>query len=489
MAQITDNILGTSSLGSNLTRMLMCDDIDPGSDASYQLCKTLYLYHPLGAKMAETPIAMAQSQTRLITIPDSPESMVRDAFNAEWEAIGADRLIYNLATLSRVYGVATIIAVAADTVPTAAMPTDCFAGKALTFNVIDPLNTAGSFTATQDPNAADFQSDISVVVSGQGYHTSRFCVLMNEQPIYIAYTSSAFGYVGRSVYQRPLFALKSFVQSMITDDLVTRKAGLLVAKLKSPGSIINGIMSTVMGFKRQLLREAQTNDVLSIDIDEEIHAVDMTNIDASHNSARMHILENIAAGCGMPAILLNNETFAQGLAEGGEDAKSVARYVDGKRRELDPVYRFFDNIVQHRAWSKEFYARVQQQFPEEYGGLDYQNALTQWVDSFKAEWPSLLTEPDSEKIKVEEVKFKAAIGIFEAMAPNLDPDGLGDLLDWVATNVNENKLLFPNPLVLDIDRIAAFLTEKQEQAQEAATQPAPNAETEPQPPKNALRAA
>jgi len=33
------------------------------------------------------------------------------------------------------------------------------------------------------------------------------------------YTQAAFGFVGRSVYQRPLYPLKSFVQTMITDDL------------------------------------------------------------------------------------------------------------------------------------------------------------------------------------------------------------------------------------------------------------------------------
>jgi hypothetical protein len=65
-------------------------DIEPGDQPSYELCKTIWAAHPLGAKMVEAPIAMAQSQEREISVPDSPEEMVRDAFQREWKAIGAD---------------------------------------------------------------------------------------------------------------------------------------------------------------------------------------------------------------------------------------------------------------------------------------------------------------------------------------------------------------------------------------------------------------
>ena len=42
-------------------------------------------------------------------------------------------------------------------------------------------------------------------MQGQQYHPSRARICLNEMPVYLGYTNSAFGYVGRSVYQRALF--------------------------------------------------------------------------------------------------------------------------------------------------------------------------------------------------------------------------------------------------------------------------------------------
>ena len=111
--------------------------------------------------------------------------------------------------------------------------------------------------------------------------------MMNEEPIYIHYTSSAFGFVGRSVYQRALFPLKSFIQSMITDDLVTFKAGLLIAKQKPAGSIVSSMMKAAAGIKRTMLQEGATGNVLSIDIDEEIGSIDLTHTSTAMTTATL----------------------------------------------------------------------------------------------------------------------------------------------------------------------------------------------------------
>ena len=46
---------------SELMALLDSDDIQPGSTAGYQTCKTVYLYHPLGGKMVDRPIKMAMN--------------------------------------------------------------------------------------------------------------------------------------------------------------------------------------------------------------------------------------------------------------------------------------------------------------------------------------------------------------------------------------------------------------------------------------------
>ena len=468
MANIT---VSGSRIGSQLTEMLMADDLVPGDTPSYQLCKTLYTHHPLGAKIAESPIAMAMCQQREITIPGAPEEVVRDAFNKEWEALHCNIAIKNTATLARVYGVAALTVGIVGIDPSTPMPTDKLVDAKIYFNVQDPLNTAGSFTNTQDPNSPEFQKfGDKITVMGIDYHPSRACVKLNEAPVYLDYTSSGFGWVGRSAYQRALFPLKSFIQSMITDDLVTRKAGLLIAKMKQPGSIINNIMGSVMGLKRALLKEAQNNDVLSIDITEDIHAVDLTNVDGAATTARKNVLENVAASAGMPALLLNNETFAEGFGEGTEDAKKVARYIDGVREELNPLYRFLDPIVMRRAWTPAFYKTVQEQFPDQYKGVSFNAAYYQWCNAFSASWPSLLTEPDSEKVEVEAKKLKGITDLLEKLGPQLDPENKGILIEWAASNINEHKLMFPTPLILDIETLTEFLEDQVEQQKQLAEQ-------------------
>ena len=79
-----------SSINGSLQQLLMADEIIPGSDASYQICKTIYSYHPLGRKMVDSPVMVAQSQRRAISIANAPENRVREAFEAEWQRINAD---------------------------------------------------------------------------------------------------------------------------------------------------------------------------------------------------------------------------------------------------------------------------------------------------------------------------------------------------------------------------------------------------------------
>jgi hypothetical protein len=382
--------------------------------------------------------------------------MVRDAFEKEWKDLGCNNHIFNTKSLSRIYGVASII-YGAEGVPTD-RPIDpkALPNLAIYFNVLDPLNTAGSLVLNQDPNAPDFLKHAAITVAGQPYHRSRSCVIMNERPIYIGYTNSAFGYVGRSTYQRALFPLKTFIQSMITDDMVTRKAGLLVAKMKGAGSIVDNVMMKMAAIKRTLLKEAQTGNVLNIDVAESIETLDMANVDKASTTARKNAIENIASAASMPAKILLSESLAEGFGEGTEDAKDIARYVQGIRDEMSPLYEFFDPIVQRRAWNPEFYKRVQKEFPE-YEGISYIQAYYSWVNAFAASWPNLIEEPESEKVKVDGEKFKSVIALLETLMPQLDPENKTTLIGWAADTFNEQKVLFPHPLNIDLDALRSYV--------------------------------
>ena len=454
---MSDVMINNTYLGGELMSLLSSENIQPGSQAGYELCKQIWTYHPLGGKLVEKPVKLALSKPRTITIDAQPKEMLAEAFNKEWEKLGATNHIRDVMFINRTYGAGGIV-VGADKIPTTD-PIDPWNLPYLNlyFNQLDPLNMAGSIVTNQNPNAPDFQKPLAyTTAAGKPYHPSRSVVVFNGTPIYLQFQSSAFGFTGRSVFQRALYPLKSFIQSMITDDLVTFKSGLIIAKQKPAGSIVNRLMQNAAGIKRTYLQEGGTGNVLSIDIDEEINSIDLTNTATSMTTARDNIIANIAAASDVPAMLLKDEAFTQGFGEGTEDAKAIVQYIDGIRVDMESLFDFFDKIVMHRAWNKEFYEAVKKAYPEIYRKMSYEQAFYSWQNNFKAEWESLMEEPPSEKVKVEDIKLKGITELLRTMLPVVDPQNRAALLQWAQDNINEMPEMFASSLQLDADAIAEY---------------------------------
>jgi hypothetical protein len=468
-----------SNLGNSLSEVLMADDIEPGTEPSYQLCKVLWISHVLGEKIVEWPVRMAQSQERIIAVTDSVGDHAVVAFKEAWKEVGATVLIRQTRCIAKAYGAAVLVIGQAKGSPKKPLDLTKLGEGDIYFNCYDPLNVAGSLVLDQNPNSPDFLKKLgSLRVSGVEYHASRCCVVFNGQPIYLAYTSAAYGYVGRSVFQRILFPMKSFIQSMLTDDLVTIKAGVFIAKLKQPGSIVNRIMQSAANVKRLFVKESMTGNVISISTDgEEIETLNMQNTDVAMTTARKNIIENIAAGAPMPAKILNSETYAEGFGEGTEDAKDVARYIDGEREDMGAIYAFMDRIVQRRAWTPEFFERMQAIAPTVYPAtMTYDQFFYKLSNSFTATWPSLLKEPDSEIAKKQKVQLEAIVSMVMVLNPLLDPENKVRVIMWAQDNINAWKELFPTNLDIDFDAMLAYAEQQAEQMnamQEAAQEPQP----------------
>ncbi|MDK6509560.1 anti-CBASS protein Acb1 family protein [Klebsiella oxytoca] len=454
---MNEDDIAIGSCSPELITLLDSDDIQPGMSAGYQTCKTIYLFHPLGGKMVDRPIKMAMNESRTVHISQAYgiEQRLRDAFEREWKALGADKHIANAARISRIYGVSAIAMLVDNQEPSSAVDYRTLYKHNVTFNILDPLNTAGSIVLNQDPNAQDFQKVDGIRVAGKPYHKSRCVVQQNEDPIYLAYNSAAFGFTGRSVYQRALFPLKSFIQTMRTDDMVSVKGGLLVTKIQGPSSVVNNMMQKLSGIKRMMLKRGKTGEVLQIGANDSIESIDLSNLEKPLDSSRNHILENIAAAADMPAIILNSETFAQGFGEGTEDARSVAVYIDNIREWLEPLYDYFIRICQYRAWSIEFFNSLRADLPELKN--TYSLYFSSWINNFEYRWPSSMKEPESEKVKVDEIRFKAIVSMLEVLLPqvNTDDENRSLLIEWAQTNANANESLFPQRLDLDIDSLKA----------------------------------
>lgn len=446
------NFVGASGIGSALSRLLASnDDIVPGSSIGYELAKLIYVYHPLGARMAVTPINLAQSMPRDISIPGSPERLLKREYMRVWKHFnrnGADRVIRDIATLARVYGICSGVVGVRGTDPKEPLDVWHMTMENTFVSVFDPLNTAGSLVLNQNPNDPDFMKPTPIYVSGVAWHPSRTVVVMNEEPVYIQWSASAFGFSGRSVYQRALYPLKSYIQSMLTDDIITRKAALLVAKMEMPSSIINRITQSFYQGKRDNILSAQSGNVLQIGPQDEIESLDLRNVREAAEFARNNCIANCALSVPMPVQVLNMQTLALGFGEGSEDAKQIARYVENVRLWLDPIYEYFDDKIMHIAWSEEFYKSIQHEVPE-YANVPYRTAFYKWKNAFVARWPNPLVEPDSEAVKREVQIADTAVGYMEIMAPLLDKKNQFRLMQWAAKVINDREAMMTDPLVLD----------------------------------------
>ncbi|VEB00981.1 Uncharacterised protein [Klebsiella pneumoniae] len=87
----------------------------------------------------------------------------------------------------------------------------------------------------------------------------------------------------------------------------------------------------------------------------------------------------------------------------------------------------------------------------------YSLYFASWINNFEYRWPPSLKEPDSEKVKVDETRFKAIVSMLEVLLPqvNTDDENRALLIEWAQANANANENLFPQRLDLDIDSLKA----------------------------------
>ena len=471
MSNMTINQIG---VGNQLMQILESSDIEPGTQPGYQLCKQLWQFHPLAAKMIERPVRMALSKPRIMHMDCQPKEVLVEAFQREWDRLTITNRIRDTMFIKRVYGAAAIVMGAKDKATTNPVDLWALADEEIYFNQFDPLNLAGSIVTSQNPNAPDFQKPLQYITGGgQPYHPSRSVTVFNGTPIYLAFQPSAFGYTGQSIFQRALYPMKSFIQSMITDQFATQKAGLLIAKQKQAGSIVNRMMQAASGIKREYLQTGMTGNVLSIDLDEDIESLNLNNLDTAMKTARDNIIANIAVASDVPAQILKDEAFAQGgFGEGTEDARAIAQYIDGLRNEMFPLFEFFDKIVMHRAWNVHLFEAIQNEYPELYGDKTYEECFYEWQNQTSFTWGSLIEEPESERVKLDEIKMKGMTEIARTLIPIADPENRARIVQWVTDNLSTMEAMFQSDLVLDIEALAEY--EPPEGTIPSESMPAPN---------------
>lgn len=441
---------------SALMEILETEEILPGKDVGYQACKIIWQYHPLGGKLVEKPIMMAMCKPRRYNVDTDPDERVVRRFEEVWNRLAVSEKIRNLFFLSRCYGAAAI-GVGTDGVSCREQIPD-FGLKEddVYINVWDPLNASGSMVTDQNPNSRYFQqANTTLVISGKKWHPSRTAKVFNTTPIYLSFQSSTFGFTGRSVFQRILYPLKSYIGTMTANDMVSKKAAVLVAKVAQNSSVINGIMSMATRKKREDLKAAENNSVLSIGPNDAIESLNLQNIDGALNAARDNIISDIASGSDVPAILIKEEAFSKGWTEGSEDSKAISQYIDGIRQQIEPVMHFLEEIVQYIAWSEDFYESLKADYPDIITE-DYKTTFYMWRREFRADWQELVEESPDKRRDSDSKVLREAANTYAILAPQLDPENRAHATEWLASLSNDTETYGDTPLIIDKEALSKY---------------------------------
>lgn len=452
MAEIQLN----TNLSSELCKILESDEIQPGTDVGYELCKLLWQYHPLGGKLVEKPITMAMCKPRLYNVETDPDERVVRQFEKVWKRMNMSERIKNLFFVSRCYGAAAIGVGSDGTACRDPLPTFGLQEEDVYINVWDPLNAAGSMVTDQNPNSRYFQqANKTLKISGKQWHHSRTLKIFNGTPIYLEYQNSTFGFTGRSVFQRVLFPMKSYVGTMTANDLVSQKAGVMVAKTAQNGSVISGIMAAAAKAKREIVKIARTGGVINIGTGDDIESLNLQNIDKALNAARDNIISDIASGSDVPAVLIKEEAFSNGFGEGTEDSKAISQYVDGVRETIAPVMEYFEQLVQYIAWTEDFFTSLKSDYPEIITE-DYKTTFYQWRLEFTAKWQELVEESPDKHRESDSKVVQQAVAIFSSVSPQVDPSNRAILADWLSNVANSTKTYGDVPLIIDMGTLSKY---------------------------------
>lgn len=453
MAEIQLN----NNMSSELDKILDAEEIQPGTEVGYALCKLLWMYHPLGGKLVEKPINMAMCKPRQYNVETDPDERVVRQFEKVWQRMQIDEKIKNFFYISRCYGAAAIgVGTSGDPCKNP-LPTFGLEEDDVYINVWDPLNAAGSMVTDQNPNSRYFQqANATLKINGKNWHPSRTLKSFNGTPIYLEYQSSTFGFTGRSVFQRVLFPMKSYIGTMNANDLVSQKAGVLVAKTVQNSSIISGIMAAAASAKRKMVKLVRNGGVLSVGEKDSVESLNLQNIDGALNAARDNIISDIASGSDVPAILIKEEAFSQGWGEGSEDSKAISQYIDGVRKDIEPVMDYFEKLVQFIAWNEDFFNSLKNDFPDIITE-DYRSTFYKWRQEFTATWQELVEESPDKHRESDSKVVQQATTVFLALAQVLDPENKANAADWIANVVNATQTYGDSPLIIDTDKLAKYI--------------------------------
>ena len=386
---------------------------------SYQECKEIYRFWPLGKRIASALPNFALSAPREIIFKNSPPEVVDEFLKLEKE-LNIDRIIRQCCIYSRIYGVSALFAVSRNVKPEEALTARLVWDNGVYFNVLDPLNIAGYYV-NQDATSWSYQRVENIRIRGSAICArNRATLIFNDLPLYIQFTPSTFSFSGPSVYQNMTGLIKSWNRCVIALERLSTKAASIIVKSNSM-SHASGINYAAIQRNLELIRNMENDGIAGLDDKGEIEFFQLSGVEEIDKITQQINTALMMALSDTPSAILLDKNLSNGLNDGTEDMKAIIMAVDNFRRlVLSPLYDFVDPYVMYSAFNPEFIEKMRKLYKSDYGKLGDLELLNLWRQDFQFEWGNLYPEPEEKVVQTQQAKIDLLLKVKELGANQKD---------------------------------------------------------------------
>ena len=363
------------------------------TDLSYEECRDIYRFWPLGKRVASALPNFAMSAGRKFIIKNAPPEVIdkieKTAIDMNIEAIVNNACIY-----ARIYGIAFIYIANKDT------PDKPFLYKDIlephSFNILDPLAMGGSIRIDIDPTSPFFNKPVDYRIKGNLVHSQRIFYCTNDIPLYYKWNPSSYSWSGPSIYQNMTLLIRSWNRSIIAIQRMATKAASIIVKRKDI-SYDTGVSLKAIEHNLNMIRNMENDGIASVRTGEEIEFFQLTGIaeiDVIINklhSALMMALNDTPSG------ILLDKNLAQSMSDGDNDMKAIIIAVDKFRKDtLTPIYNFLDKFLLYKAFDADFIKDIIKKYPDLYAKMGVNLIRENWISNYTFEYNNIYPLSENE---------------------------------------------------------------------------------------------
>lgn len=356
-------------------------------------------YHPLMLAITGKPFLDALSRGFEYVFDDAPpEAKKRFAKVAD----AATTPVIRVFKLALSYGAAGIGIVVKGEDASKPIDTGWFSQNlenGFSFNTFDSLVTAGSFVTDLDPNSIEFQKVIDFSVRGKKYHYSRCKAVFNplEDPNYLQYESSAYGFVSASILKRALPALQDYLLNKIAKRKLLKKVASFVHKQDAKSAVYDKITEYVAKIKRSIVEDLTSGEAIIVGLEESVESFNLTNHPQVMQFLTDDNMNDIANATGWQASYLKHSILSTGFADGSNDAAQIDKMLYSVQRFTQELFEWIDDILFYIAWTDGFIDEIANQSPDLYRGKTRNQIRQLWRTGYERKFNPPTAEQPKDK--------------------------------------------------------------------------------------------